>query len=437
MFSSARSIAARMMPNGSSPRVADEVRHTLETPVARSDEHDIQRIVRHATAEVPFYQKFAGASFDDLPVVAKPMMVTQPQKFFATNVQPDRLASRQSTGTSGITFRSYFDDERIARHRAELVGAYQYLGADPFGNFLHCRAWHLISRRARASYALRGQKLYAAEQDEESVRDVAQWLRHRRGVVIIGICSYIEILLERFDALGIVLPPGTVSVVLGAGEPATAYLASMVRRQFGIDLRMRYSNAENGLFGFSSTVSSTYKLDTSTFHVEILRHDSDTPAPVGAVGRIVVTDLYNRAMPFLRYDTGDLGRFSVDVSGHVMPNVLAELGGRGGDFPIAGTRDAPRRATHFKILKLLEQIQSVRQFQLRQHDVGRFTWILNAERSPGLDAELRRILDDELGDIISCEFVYADGALHVGAGKRQTFVNEIPEPDELFRAARP
>ncbi|WP_394216106.1 hypothetical protein [Brachybacterium vulturis] len=434
-LSSGRSAAARLMPRGASPRVADEVRRALEAPSARSGADDIERIVQHAMSKVPFYQRLNVTAFEDLPVVSKPMMVAEPQDFFAVGVRPERLTSRVSSGTSGIKFQAFIDADRIARHRAELVGAYRYLGTDPFGTFLHCRAWYQVPLHQRASYALRGQRLYAAEQDEATIHGVARWLRRRPGTAIIGICSYIESLLDRFDALGIELPPGTVSLVLGAGEPSTAHLRRMVRRQFGIDLRMRYSNTENGVMGFTSTAGSSYKLDTSTFHIEILHHDSDTPAPAGELGRIVVTDLYNRAMPFLRYDTGDLGRFAVDGSGHTIPNVLAELGGRARDFPIAGNRADPRRASHFTIIEPVELIPSIRQFQLRQHDVGHFTWILNADRSLELEAELRRILDDTLGDIISCEVEYSDDTLHSGAEKRQTFVNEISDSEELLRIA--
>lgn len=43
-----------------------------------------------------------------------------------------------------------------------------------------------------------------------------------------------------------------------------------------------------------------------SFFVEIV-DDEDKPVADGESGRIVVTDFYNRVMPFIRYDTGDLG----------------------------------------------------------------------------------------------------------------------------------
>lgn len=438
MLSTSRATMARLMPRGASPEIADQVQRTLESRRARAADDDIARIVHHATSTVPFYREYTGASHSDLPVVGKPMMVAEPERFFAEGVDPARLTSRLSSGTSGIMFRSYFDDQRIAHHRAELVASYRYLGADPFGTFLHCREWYQVTTRQRLAYAVRGQKLYSAEQDAETIRGIARWLRHHPGTVIIGLCSYIEVLLERFDSLGITLPAGTVSVVLGGGEPATAHLAEMSGRQLGVEPRMRYSNTENGILGVMPEDASsyrTYKLNTSTFHIEVLSLDADEPAPAGEVGRIVVTDLHNRAMPFLRYDTGDLGRFEVGEDGQLLTDTLAELTGRVRDFPLAGTAAHPRRATHFKILEPVELLPAIVQFQLRQHAIGQFTWILNAERSATLETELRRILDTEIGDITRCDIVYSDDPVHQGAGKRQTFVNEIPNPEALLGSA--
>lgn len=432
MLSSVRSAVARAMPNGASPRIASEVHRSLQSDSEQASRDAIDGIVRHAMTNVPFYQRLSGTGFDDLPVVSKPMMVSRPGDHFDRHAQPEKLTSRMSSGTSGINFTSYFDDRRIAHHRAELVAAYRFLGANSFGSFLHCRDWFDVSPRQHLAYALRGKRVYAGERDPRRVHSISGWLRHRRGTVIIGLPSYLEILFERFLDLGLSFPPGTVHAIVGTGEPATNALMTASRELFGVELSMRYSNTENGIFGVSDVSSSRYKLNTATFHFEILDLDSDRPALPGAVGRIIVTDLHNKAMPFIRYDTGDLGRFAVDSAGVPTPNILEELTGRNRDFPIAGTPEAPRRALYFNLLDPVEAIEAVVQFQLRQHDIGRFTWVLHAPKSPALEAELRRILEDGIGDIISCDFTYLDGPPLAGVGKRQLFVNEIADCEAVL-----
>ncbi|WP_376977888.1 hypothetical protein [Brachybacterium hainanense] len=434
--SAARRALAAAMSRGRTERGARSVRRALEQPGSQASPDRIARILAHARAHVPFYRALAGTPFAQLPVVSKAMILEDLPTFLAEGARPGRLASRMSSGTSGVIFTSYFDARRIAHHRAELVGAYRFLGADPFGSFLHCRDWFEVTRTQRRSAALRGQFLYAAEEDERTVLEVASWLSRRRGSVVIGLCSYLEILLRRFEDLDVRIEPGAVGVVLGTGEPMTAELRARTRRQLGVPLSMRYSNTENGLLGFTRPGESVYSLNTHAFHVEILRDGSDAAAAPGEVGRIVVTDLENRALPFLRYDTGDMGRFALDASGTVLPGTLAELSGRTRDFPLAGTPSAPRRVTHIVVLNAVEHIPGIRQFQLRQHDLGRFTWVVNAVPDPAIDAGLRAVLDAEIGDIVSCEVVYTDGPLRTGTGKRQTFVSEIPDPEALLRAAR-
>ena len=56
--------------------------------------------------------------------------------------------------------------------------------------------------------------------------------------------------------------------------------------------------------------------------------DSDDPVQPGEMGRVVVTDLFNRAMPLIRYDIGDLA-VSSDEAGRI--RTLSCISGRKAD----------------------------------------------------------------------------------------------------------
>lgn len=432
----ARHLCALAIPHGLSESVALETQRALEGEYAPAAPSAIARILRHASSEVPFYRRLGAQALEELPVVDKSLMVATPNEFFTSGTRPELLASRMSSGSSGVPFTSYFDAERIARHRAQLVGGYRTLGADPFGPFVHCRPWVHASRRERLTYALRGQYLYAGERDDKSIRAVARWINRRSRTTIMGLSSFLETLLRGFERLEISFPPGTVGLVLGVGEPASRYLSAATPRLFGTELTMRYSNTENGILGYTRGSSSQYTLDTSTFHVEILEQDSDRQAHPGQLGRIVVTDLFNRAMPFLRYDTGDLGRFEVAGDGTPVPNFLAELAGRSSDVPIAGTVDSPVRAGYFQLFMRIDDAGGLRQFQLRQRSIGHFTWILDADPSLELERRIRQVLDEEVGDILSCEFRYVGAGELETVGKRRFFVSDIPDPETLLELGR-
>ncbi|WP_432789969.1 hypothetical protein QYM46_17340 [Brevibacterium sp. K11IcPPYGO002] len=434
MLSTARRYAAQMLPNGVSSAVVDDVYSALTSPTAHYRHDALERIAQHARTHVPFYRRLPGQGFESLPVVTKPMMVADRSQFFDRRADPDRLTTRFSSGTSGISYVSYFDADRISHHRAEMVAVHRYLGADPFATVVHGTSWLDVSARTKLAFCLQGKKMYTGESDERSIRTIAKWLRRRRGTIIVALCSYLDALFEGFREFDIVFDEGVIGAVLGIGEPATSSLKQLVSTHAGVSLFMRYSNTENGIFGISNGALTRYTLNTSTFHFEILQLDSDEPVRPGEIGRIVVTDLHNRASPYLRYDTGDLGRFAFDENGAANPAILQELRGRKRDFPIGGTAEAPRRLLYMEILEPVDRMPDIRQFQLRQNDFGKFTWVLNAPRSVEIEARLRKLLDESVGDIVSCEFSYDCEELIVGFGKRQHFINEMPDPELYFRS---
>ena len=436
LSSTLRGMTARALPRGYREEVADEVRSTLAHP-GTAHRAAIDRIVARAATTVPFYRELGPRPLEELPVVRKALLVERREEFLAPPAGLGPLTVRHSSGSSGIPFESVIDEARMVRHRGELVGAYRYLGADPFGPLLHCRPWFTAGRRQRASSALRGQHLYSGEEDAAAVRRVATWLRRHPGAAVIGLCTFLARLLRRFEELGEEIPPGTVRVVLGVGEPPSQYLREASPRMLGVPLALRYSNTENGLLGFARGGESCYHLDSSTFHVEVLDEHADVPAAPGARGRIVVTDLFNRAMPFLRYDTGDLGRLALDAEGRPLPGVLAELSGRGSDVLLGGTPCAPRRADHFALFMRADSLPGFRQRQRRRHAVPRCPGVLDAERGPALEDALRRLLEAAVGPVESCRVEYRTGLPVETSGKRRFLVSEIEDPEALLRAAAP
>ncbi|MCC8103702.1 MAG: hypothetical protein LIP11_16115 [Clostridiales bacterium] len=79
---------------------------------------------------------------------------------------------------------------------------------------------------------------------------------------------------------------------------------------FGQDcgIYARYSNTENGILGQETGTEGTYLLNWASYYFEILKLDSDETVEEGELGRIIVTDLYNKAFPMIRYDTGDVAK---------------------------------------------------------------------------------------------------------------------------------
>ena len=117
--------------------------------------------------------------------------------------------------------------------------------------------------------------------------------------------------------------------ILSISEHLPSRARTRLKALFGCSVNAQYSNEENGVMG-TQEGGEEYYLDSTSWHFEILKVDSDEPAPDGELGRIVVTDLYNYAFPMIRYDTGDMAvaKHAVDAKTGRFWLFLLDLYGR-------------------------------------------------------------------------------------------------------------
>ena len=110
----------------------------------------------------------------------------------------------------------------------------------------------------------------------------------------------------------------------------------MIERIFGCKVWWNYHNRENGTLASECSEHNGYHLFSQNFVFEIIREGEKVA--LGETGSIVVTDLTNFAMPFIRYEVGDMGVPSDDICacGRGMP-LMRKLLGRTGDVLVSAT----------------------------------------------------------------------------------------------------
>jgi phenylacetate-CoA ligase len=99
-----------------------------------------------------------------------------------------------------------------------------------------------------------------------------------------------------------------IKTIISTSETLTSETRKKLKDFFGekCTIFARYSNTENGILGQEYLDEGQYKLNWASYFFEILKLESDESAGEGELGRIIVTDLYNKAFPMIRYDTGDV-----------------------------------------------------------------------------------------------------------------------------------
>jgi phenylacetate-CoA ligase len=135
-----------------------------------------------------------------------------------------------------------------------------------------------------------------------------------------------------------------------------------------------YGLSEMGLIGWECPAGGGYHLAEDFVITEFLPVDGNQQ-----LFRLVLTNLAQRVMPFIRYDTGDLC-VPVDrrcACGRTF-SLVSRFEGRQVDciVRIDGTKISP-----YRITCEFERLDDVARYQVRQEDYGRFTVLLESARS--------------------------------------------------------
>lgn len=193
--------------------------------------------------------------------------------------------------------------------------------------------------------------------------------------------------------------------ILTGGEGISDENRQLLEKAFGCTVYRRYSDMELGILGQDNGNGSSYELNWGSYYFECLKEGSDEPTKSGEVGRIVITDLFNKAMPMIRYDTGDLGVMEYFNDGRLP--ILKEIYGRKRDCIYSTRGDLISPA---KIFVSMWGAEGVNQWQFIQEDKFDYTLKLNCSEN----TDVAKMVD-KIKDI-------------VGADSRITvlFVDEIP-----------
>jgi len=151
----------------------------------------------------------------------------------------------------------------------------------------------------------------------------------------------------------------------------------LLKHQFNIPIINEYGASEIGLIAFQNK-DNELEVDNDLLFVEIL-DDNNNVLPDGEIGRIVVTSLYNKAHPFIRYEIGDMGSLSRNLKNNT--SILSKLQGRTNDIATLPSGKIVPGLTFYYVTKtLIEESGNVSEFVIEQTKIDTFKFIYTAKR---------------------------------------------------------
>jgi phenylacetate-CoA ligase len=233
--------------------------------------------------------------------------------------------------------------------------------------------------------------LPAADLSDARLDSFASRLRRFAPLVLQAYPSAADLLARRVLARG---EPLRIPLVILTAETVFPAQRERIAAALGARVHSFYGAREVGWIAGECVQEERLHLNTDGIHLEI-----------DAAGRILVTDLINRAMPLIRYAVGDRGALAEGSCpcGDPRP-VLSALHGRVNDvFLLPSGRRVPGSICDVRNYQLVDGIVET---QLVQEVVDRLhvRWVAGANYRPEHLDTLRRFLDDSFGGELSYDF---------------------------------
>lgn len=384
----------------------------------------LNTILKWATNEVPFYRECVGKSIEDFPVVNKNIIRDNVNEFRAQSYLNEPLHKETTSGSTGTPFTVFQDACKRLRATADSLALSDRAGFKLGSKLYYARVWNNLNKKSW--FECKATNIVMQSTDNLSDGALESFLkkleRDHSEKSVLAYSSSLIALVNWMDRTNQKTTAKVQSFITMSESMPTDYRRRL-SELFGCPVVSRYSNQECGLISQQCLFENEYHINTQSFYVEILDMEKDIPVEDGVVGRIVVTDLYNKAMPIIRYDTGDIGAISHKSKCGEPGKVLVSVEGRKVDcfYSTAGKMLSP-----LTIINTMWNFNDLKQFQFVQNDSKDYEIRINClsnvyKREMELVTELKRIV----GGDAQIKVTYVDEIPMLASGKRKSVVNNM------------
>jgi phenylacetate-CoA ligase len=409
----------------------------------------LQRLLDHCQREVPFYQRrwrelgITSADirnlddFAQLPVLTKSDIRAHADELTADSWR-DRLQYKATGGSTGEPMRFGFTRESNDRRTAVMWRGYEWAGSRMGRRTLFLwggavgeptRAHQFKDRLYNAAFARH--VLNSFSMTEANMSRFADAIDAYHPEVIVAYVGPLVRLAQWLIATGrrIHRP----QIIIGAAEALHEFQRQIIEQAFGCPAYNTYGCREFMLIAAECEQRNGLHVNADHLVVELRKPGSQTSSHVAELhaagmhtGEVVITDLFNYGMPFVRYVNGDVATATSSACGcdRGLP-LLQRVDGR--------VLDAIRTpAGHILpgefFPHMLKDVVGLERFQVVQRRLDQLDLVM--VRGPGFDesslAYIRREVAKVVGDSIElrCEFV--DDIPLTPSGKLRVTVSQLP-----------
>lgn len=410
----------------------------------------LRKLINYAYERVPYYRRIfdkralkpgdieRAQDLVKLPVLTKRLIRDNFDDITAQGFPSQEVISTSTGGATGETLKFYSTKDTSRNWGSAAARRIQgwagYEAGDKVIEFRVLPPYR--SRKRRLGEAItrffgRILVIDTREMSPERLLLLARKLEAFKPAFIRGYPSAIYLLARLMEREG--KPRLRPRAIIPFGEQLYDYQRELFTKVFRCEIYNWYSAHEASTMTGECSEHSGYHITAENHIIEIV-DDEGKPVPVGGEGRILVTNLHNYAMPFIRYDIGDVGALSDKACpcGRGLP-LLAKLGGRTLDFIRTKSGEPiPGLALPWAFLVHL----GVEQFQMVQETEGEAVLKVVLDREypreykDEITKKVRDIYKGKIGEDLDITVEFVDQIPTNKAGKRSFVISNLPPRED-------
>ncbi len=253
------------------------------------------------------------------------------------------------------------------------------------------------------------------------VTEQLDWLAGIDPDYLLTYPSNLQALVGRSRETGTTL--GRLKQVSCMGEVLTGGQRRACEKGWGVPVVDTYSAQEVGFIALQCPDHDHYLVQAENLYLEVLDADG-APCPPGSVGRVVITDLHNFAMPLIRYEIGDFAEAGEPCPTGRGPPVLERIMGRARNMLVLPSGDVLWPSFPAELVLAAAPVRQLQLVQRSPEDID-VRLVMDAPLTPDQERRLGEALVARLGHPFRLTFTRVDGIPPGPGGKYEDFRSEI------------
>lgn len=380
----------------------------------------VKKILKHAINTTDYYSFIENENLRSFPVINKQIIRNNIKGFISRKYNLNNLIKVVTSGSTGTPFSVYHDMKKKNRNTADAMFFANKAGYVLGEKLVYFKIWNDVNRKS--AFEAWMQNIVSQDVTNLSSKSIKNLLdsleKEKETVHFLGYSSAFEAICQYLQKSNQRKVRSHIKSAVAMSESLSTTTKEQIKTFFNVDIVSRYSNVENGILAQEEIqTSGDFTINWASYKIEILKMNLDIPCEIGEYGRIVITDLYNYAMPIIRYDTGDIGKFGITKKGIL---TLESVEGRKMDM-VFNTKG--ELMSSFTITNQMWKYPEIAQYQFIQITQKKYKFILNV-KSFDRESELINEFKEYFGQDAAISIEYIDEIPLLNSGKRRKVINE-------------